>query len=356
MNFRKLNNMGGTAKFYRDIGTPGVVSMTSEAGALPSYYWSKGGVPHWAEICGTTMRERYQPRSKACAKCFMACGKVMTITEEGPFAGTKVEGPEYETIYTFGGLNAVDNLPGIAYLNELCDRLGLDTISAGNVTALAIEASRRGKVDFKLEYGDVMGIAELLREIASRTGRGELFSLGTRAVSKELGMEDVAVHVKGLEPAGYDPRALKGMGLAYAISDRGACHLRATVYKPEMGGKADPQATEGKAELVLDFEDRHTLFDTLVFCRFYRDTIGWDELPVIIRGLTGLELDKAGMQQISANIANLIRTYNLREGMSPEEDTLPPYILNNPLQDSGKTITKSEIDKMVGDYYALRGW
>ena len=352
--FRKQHNLGAAAKFYRDIGTPGVVTLTNEAGAFPSYYWSKGTVPHWAEICGSTMAERYQPRSKACARCFMACGKVMDI-QEGDYAGTKVEGPEYETIYTFGGLNAVDNLPGIAYLNELCDRLGLDTISAGNLTALAIEASRRGKVDFKLDYGDVEGIAQLLREIANRTGRGELFSQGTRTVAKELEMEDVAVHVKGLEPAGYEPRALKGMGLAYAISERGADHLRATVYKAELSGKADPQATQGKAALVLDFEDRHTIYDTLVFCRFYRDTIGWDELPIILRGLTGIEVDKSGLEKISADIVNLIRSYNLREGMSPEEDTLPPYILNNPLE-SGKRITKSEINGMVDDYYSIRGW
>src|SRR4030042_6206328 len=106
--------------------------MTNEAGAFPSYYWTKSTVPYWSEICGTTMAERLQPRSKACARCFMACGKVVTITEEGPYAGTKVEGPEYETIYTYGGLHAISDLAAIAYINELCDRLGIDTISAGN--------------------------------------------------------------------------------------------------------------------------------------------------------------------------------------------------------------------------------
>ncbi len=354
--FRKANNMGGTAKFYRDIGTPGVVDMTNEAGAFPSYYWTKGTVPYWAEICGTTMAERLQPRSKACARCFMACGKMVTITNEGPYAGTKVEGPEYETIYTYGGLNGIQDIAAIAYINELCDRLGIDTISAGNATGLAIEASMRKKVDFRLEFGDVQGIATLLREIGTMsTERGRLFAKGTRAVAKELGLEDVVVHVKGLEPAGYEPRALKGMGLAYAISERGADHLRATVYKPEMSGKVDPQAIEGKAELVLDFEDRHTIFDTLIFCRFYRDSIGWDELPVIVHGLTGLDVDKAALQKISADIANIIRAYNLREGMTPADDTLPPRILNEPLE-SGKRITKAELDKMIGDYYALRGW
>ena len=353
--FRKNSLQSGTAKFYRDLGTPGVVSMTNEVGAFPSYYWTKGTVPYWPQISGAALQEKYKPRSKACAMCFMACGKVTTISE-GDYAGTHVEGPEYETIYTFGGLNAVDNLPAIAYLNELCDRLGMDTISAGNITALAIEASRLGRVNFKLEYGDTKSIAELLREMASRTGRGEILSKGIKEASKILGLDDIAVHVKGLEPAGYEPRALKGMGLAYAINERGADHLRATVYKPELAGVVDPQAIEGKAALVIDFEDRHTVSDTLIFCRFYRDLIGWNELPAIIHHLTGLELDRAGIEKMSLDIANLIREFNLREGMTPADDTLPPRLLNNALEDSGKRLTPAELQYMLDDYYTRRGW
>ena len=118
----------------------------------------------------------------------------------------------------------------------------------------------------------------------------------------------------------------------------------------------DRSSVEGKAELVLDFEDRHTVFDTLILCRFYRDMIGWDDLPVIIRGLTGVEMDKAGLQKLSARIADTIRQYNLREGMVRADDTLPQRLLHEPLQPSGEALTEAELRHMVADYYAKRRW
>lgn len=340
---------------YRKFGTPMVVALANTIQAFPSYYWSAGTVPYWEKISGDAMVEQFKPRSKACTRCFLACRKLTTVPE-GRHTGLTLEGPEYETIYVFGGLCAVDDLAEILYLNSICDKLGLDTISAGNMAGFAIEASRRGALDIKLDYGDVDGIAELLHQIAGREGPGELLSLGIREAARQLGLEDLAVHVKGLEPAGYEPRALKGMGLAFAVSDRGACHLRATVYKAEFSGWVDRTKTDGKAETVLDFEDRHTIFDTLIFCRFYRDLIGWNELPAIIHGLTGIDMDKAGLQALSARIANIIRQFNLREGMTAADDTLPPRLLQEPLQPSGERLTKEELDLMVGEYYKLRGW
>ncbi len=340
---------------YRELGTPMVVSFTNTAGAFPSYYWSRGKVPFWEDISAETMVERFQPRHRACHGCFIACRKLSTV-REGRHAGLTLEGPEYETIYAFGGLCAVDDLAEIAYLNDLCDRLGIDTITAGNLAGFAIEASRRGALDVDIDYGDVDAIAALLHHIAERKDVGELLAQGVRKASEALGLEDLAIHVKGMEPAGYEPRALKGMGLAYAISDRGACHLRATVYKAELAGWVDPQAVEGKADLVLDFEDRHTIFDTLIFCRFYRDMIGWDELPVVIHRLTGLEMDRQALQALSARIADTIRAYNLREGMTPDDDTLPDRLLTEPLEPGGQSLSQEELDNMLEDYYARRGW
>lgn len=355
---RQLRERGKTdagPKAYRDYGTPMVVAIANTVGSFPSYYWSAGTVPHWEQLSADTLVERFKPRPKACYRCFFACGKVTTVPD-GRHAGLTVEGPEYETIFAFGGLCAVDDLAEILYLNDICDRLGLDTITAGNMASFAIEASRRGALDLKLDYGDVDGIAGLLHQIANREGPGELLAQGVRAASRELGLEELAIHVKGLEPPGYDPRALKGMGLAFAVSDRGACHLRATVYKAEFAGWVDRTSVEGKADVVLDFEDRHTVYDTLILCRFYRDMIGWDDLPVIIRGLTGLELDKAGLQALSARIADTIRQYNLREGMVPADDTLPRRFLQEPLQPSSETLSEAELQRMVTEYYARRGW
>lgn len=355
---KQLRERGKTdagAKAYRRYGTAQVVAIANSIGFFPSYYWSAGTVPYWEQISAETLVERFKPRSRSCYRCFFACRKVTTVPH-GRHAGLTLEGPEYETLFSFGGLCAVDDLAEILYLNEICDRLGLDTITAGNVAGFAIEASRRGMLDLKLDYGDVDGIAGLLRQIANREGVGELLAQGVRAASRELGLEELAIHVKGLEPSGYDPRALKGMGLAFAIADRGACHLRATVYKAEIAGWVDRTSVEGKADAVLDFEDRHTLFDTLIFCRFYRDMIGWDDLSVIIRGLTGLELDKAGLQALSARIADAIRQYNLREGMVPADDTLPQRLLQEPLEPSGEALSEAELQQMLDEYYALRGW
>jgi aldehyde:ferredoxin oxidoreductase len=159
-----------------------------------------------------------------------------------------------------------------------------------------------------------------------------------------------------MEPAGYDPRVLKGMGLAYATSDRGACHLRATIYKAELSGMIPPDQIEGKAKLFIDFEDRHTLFDTLILCRFFRDLYSWEVIGSFISATTGMELNKNQLQQIASNVTNEVRKFNLREGMKPQEDTLPKRFFEEPLSDSGKIIKREDFEKMLSEYYQLRGW
>lgn len=231
---------------YRNKGTPMMVELLNNAGGFPTRYWSDGVYDQWEKIGAAGMNDQFKVRPRACMTCFMACGKYIEI-DAGRHKGLKIEGPEYETIYAFGGLCLVDRLDEIAHFNDLCDRLGIDTITAGNLAAFAIEASRRGKIAETLEYGNARQIADLLEKIARRQGVGDLLAEGIVTASRELGLEDIAIHVKGMEPAGYDPRALKGMGLAYAVSDRGACHLRATFYKPELAGMIDPDRIEGKA-------------------------------------------------------------------------------------------------------------
>jgi aldehyde:ferredoxin oxidoreductase len=231
----------------------------------------------------------------------------------------------------------------------------MDTITAGNLCAFSIEAARRGKIDYKIDYGDVDAIANLLQKIAVREGIGQVLSLGIKQAAKEWDLEDIAVHVKGMEPAGYDPRKLKGMGLAYATSDRGACHLRATFYKPELAGMIPPEQIEGKAKLFLEFEDRLTIFDTLVLCRFYRDFYLWKPLEEIIHAVTGLEADEAALREKAQAIATLIRRFNLREGMQPEDERLV-QALHQPLTDTGNVITTEELELMIKDYYRLHGW
>jgi len=342
------------ANAYRTLGTPMLVKMTNNAGAFPTRYWTAGSWDQWEKISAEALIEKMDPTPNACSKCFMACGQLGTV-KEGRRTGLKIEGPEYETIYAFGGLCLIDSIEEIAYLNDVCDRLGMDTITAGNLCAFAIEAARRGKIDFKIDYGDVDAIDDLLHKIARREDIGEVLSQGIKFAAKKWDLEDIAVHVKGLEPAGYDPRALKGMGLAYATSDRGACHLRATFYKPELAGMIPPEQIEGKAELFLEFEDRLTIFDTLVLCRFYRDFYLWEPLEEIIHAVTGLEAGEAALKEKAREVANLIRRFNLREGMQPEDERLTKA-LHRPLTDTGKVITEEELEIMLKDYYRLHGW
>lgn len=339
---------------YKSKGTPMMVKVMNEAGGFPTRYWSEGTYEKWRQISADALHERCEVKPRACLKCFMACGR-MTRVRSGRHAGLRLEGPEYETIYAFGGLCLIDNIEEIIYLNDICDRLGMDTITAGNLCGLTIEAARRGKIDHAIDYGDVDAIAGLLKMTAFREGIGDLLARGIKAVSEEWGLEDLAVHVKGLEPAGYDPRVLKGVGLGYATSDRGACHLRATFYKPELSGMIDPETIEGKAAMFVDFEDRLTLFDTLILCRFFRDLYPWEALCEIVQGLTGIEANTTRLRAISANISNMVRTFNIQEGLRREDDRLPTRLHKEALK-SGHQISEAEIEKMVGDYYRLRGW
>lgn len=341
-------------KAYKSMGTPMMVKLLNNAKAFPTRYWSSGTCEHWEKINADALHAQCEVKPRACLKCFMACGRMSRVLQ-GRHSGLRMEGPEYETIYAFGGLCMVDSIEEIIYLNDICDRLGMDTITAGNLCAFAMEAGKRGRIDPVIEYGDVDAIADLLKKIAHRQGIGDILAEGIRHAAKMWDLEDIAVHAKGLEPAGYDPRVLKGMGLAYATSDRGACHLRATFYKPELTGIISPEKIQGKAEVFVDFEDRLTLFDALVFCRFYRDMYPWEQLQEIVHMVTGLDVDKTGLQQMAAGISTLVRRFNIREGMQPEDDSLSAGLFRK-LKGADTQLTRDELAYMLKDYYRLRGW
>jgi aldehyde:ferredoxin oxidoreductase len=341
--------------FFKNSGTPGLVSIINKIGAFPSRYWSAGTADHWEKISAETLHSEYSVVPTACNRCFMACGRLTTV-KEGKYKGLKIDGPEYETIFSFGGLCLVKNIDEIMHLNDLCDKLGMDTITGGNLAAFTIEASLQGKIEEKFDYGDAEAIASLLEKIASKEGIGAILAEGIRHAAKVWGMEDFAIHVKGMEPAGYDPRVLKSMALAYATSDRGACHARTTAFKGELAGMIAPDEVEGKAEMLIDFEDRLTLMDTLIGCRFYRDLYLWDEFARIIKMTTGMETDKAGLKKIASDIRDATRFFNTREGVTRDDDTLPPRFFDEGIGDDKNVITREELELMKDDYYRLRGW
>lgn len=340
---------------YKRMGTPMMVAVMNNAEAFPARYWHDGAMDGWEDISADYLLSHLKVTVKACEQCFVACAKVSEVLE-GTYQGLVLEGPEYETVMAFGGLCLIKRLEDVLHLNDLCDRLGMDTITAGNLVAFAMEASKMGKFPESIPYGNTAAADNLIRQIAAREGTGAILSDGIVSAAKTLGLEDMAVHVKGMEPAGYDPRVLKGMGLAYGTSDRGACHLRATFYKPELAGMIDKNTVDGKAALFIDFEDRATLFDSLVLCRFYRDLYTWDQLRRIIRMTTGMSLEKEDLVRIATHIANLSRHYNIRMGLTREDDSLPVRFHEEPLAPTQSVLSRQDYETMRADYYRLRGW
>lgn len=340
---------------YKTMGTPMLVDVMHSVKGFPSEYWKKGVVPHQNQINAKALHERCEVKPKSCLKCFMACGRLSTV-KEGRHKGLTLEGPEYETIYAFGGLCGIETIEDIIFLNDQCDRLGVDTITSGNLAAFTIEAVRQGRVEYDIDYGQTDQVVNLLKDISARKGVGDILAKGIIPASREWGMEDQAIHVKGLEPAGYDPRVLPGMGLAYGSSPRGACHLRATFYKPELAGIVEKDKIEGKAEIFAEWEDRLILFDTFIFCRFYRDLYQWDSLSTMIKGVTGLELDTDGMRAVAARVSDDIRRFNIREGLTQKDDHLPKRFHTEALPETGRTISEATMETLLKEYYAARGW
>ena len=354
IEIRDIGKEDPGVKRYKDMGTLQMVPVMNKFGAFPTRYWHAGTYDKWQNLTMDALQEKSKVRAHACPKCFLACGRATEVLE-GRHKGLKQE-IDYETVGSFGGLCLVDDITEVLYLNDICDRLGMDTMTAGSLCGFTIEASHRQDIGENIEYGDVDGIAALLNKMARKEGIGATLAEGVKHASKEWGLEDFAAHVKGLDFAMYDPRALKGMGLAFATSDRGACHLRATIYKAEISGLIAPDEIEGKAEIFIDFEDRHTLFDALILCRFFRDLYPWEKISTLINTITGLELDKKQLQKMASGITNKTREFNLREGMKRADEMLPKRFFEDKLEDSGKVLPKADFDKMLSDYYRIKGW
>jgi len=351
----KVGRENPAVKMYQKYGTPMQVAVMNKAGAFPTQYYARGHYEKWENLSADYLLREFEVKPKACYRCFLACSNLSKV-KKGPYKGLLIEGPEYETIGALGGLCCLNNLEEVAYLNDICDRMGIDTITTGHMVSFAIEASKRGKIDINLNYGDVEGIANLIKDICKRKKDGNLLAEGIKVASNELGLEDIAIHVKGLEPALMDPRVLKGMGLAYVVSTRGACHLRCTFYKLELSGEIDPDKIDGKVQSFVDLEDRCTIFDTLILCRFLRDLISWDDLRTIIEATMGLQLDISNLRRLANNITTSARIFNVREGITKNDDVLPERFYREPLGEDKKIFRKEDLDKMLSEYYHLRGW
>jgi aldehyde:ferredoxin oxidoreductase len=343
-----------SVELFRSKGTSKMVEAVNLAQAFPSRYWADHTRDGWENLSAEALHTSCDVTPQACAKCYIGCSR-NTRVRQGRHAGLQIGGPEYETIFAFGGLCLVDHIEEVIYLNDICDRKGIDTITAGNLCGFTIEAAKRGKIDYKIDYGDVDAIAGLLEMIVKREGIGDVLAKGIRHAARIWEMEDAAVHVKGLEPPGYDPRVLNGVGLGYAVSDRGACHLRATFHRPELNGTGNTESLSDKAALFIDYEDRLTLMDSLILCRFYRDMYPWEKLARIVHLTTGLPESIEILKERTAAIAALVRQFNIQEGMTFEDDHLSPKLYNEK-RIKGHGLLREDMEGMIRKYYTARGW
>lgn len=364
-------------KSLTECGTPAIMALTNTTGTLPTRNWREGEFEGFEKINAESMKRKLVKRSKACYACTVACGKVSKV-ETGPYAGTELEGPEYETLFALGSLCGNDHLESIAKANEICDKLGMDTISAGGAIAFAMECyenrliTQKDTDGLELTFGNHEAMIATLSRIAYREGFGKILAEGVRKAAEVIGRdsEKFAVHVKGLEPPGYEPRGLKGVALAYAVSCRGACHVRHLTYRPNLTGslpfregKIDRLSYDGQAEMVKEQEDFYAIVDSMVLCKFLcLPTIGpilWEELAKLYYIITGIEVKKRDLIITAERINKLVRLFNTREGISKKDDVLPERFTDESLKkgaSKGQIIRKEKFEKMLDEYYRIRGW
>lgn len=345
-------------KMRRDYGTPLWVDVVNEAGLLPTYNFKEGRFNAISEITAYHMKQKIVTGNRACYNCAIACGKLSRV-EKGPFRTEEIEGPEYETIALLGSNCGIGSIEALAYLNWLCDDLGLDTISTGNVIGFVMEAAEngvRGAPDIR--FGDAQGTAHLIASVTKREGVGDLLAQGVRAIASEWrqGTERYAMHVKGMEIPGYDPRGTFGMSLAYATSDRGACHQRAWTVNAELTGELSPPLSyEGRAKYVKNVQDRNAITSSLLRCDFCPCS---DDLSLeLLNSMTGFGLTREDYAEAGERIWNQVRLFNVREGFTVKDDVLPARLFEEALDADGQMrLDRDGFEAMLSEYYALREW
>ena len=343
-----------TTKALREGGTPRLVEIANRMGFFPSYYWSKVRVDGWERIEWGYMRQHYFVKAGACLYCSVACHR---LVESRKF-NVRVD-IEYETIFALGGNLGVADPDWVIVFNDLADRLGMDSISLGNVIGFAVELSRRGLVDYKIDWGEPEKVRQLIVDIAYRRGLGGILAEGVAIASKALGAEHLAVHVKGLEPAAYDPRTLKGMALGYSIAGRGADHLGTMAYAIDIAGRAGGRFSleREKVLAVRDYENLGALMDSLLLCKFGRYIYNFQNIAEMLSLVTGYNYTPEQVVETAERIVTLTRLINVKMGVDRSKDQLPKK-LYEPVEFEGKEykLEREEVEKALDMYYELRGW
>jgi aldehyde:ferredoxin oxidoreductase len=346
-----------TAK-YRELGTVANLLTFNRLAALPTRNFQQSTFEGADALSGEGLNAARRVARASCASCTIGCEHIYA----GPDGSVRLE---YESLFALGPLCGIADRDAVLRAARLCDRLGLDTISAGATVAFAMECGEKGLLrEEGLRFGNADTALSLLERVARRDGLGDLLAEGTRRAAAVIGGEapDFAPHVKGLEIPGYEPRALQTMALGFAVGSRGADHNRSGAYEVDFSARADRlHGTPEAARLAVETEDRAALMDSLILCKFLRGVFDdlFAESAALVRHVTGWDVTAGELREAARRVVTAKKLFNVREGWTPAEDTLPRRFLSEGLASgasAGAALPRERLDAMIRAYYSARGW
>lgn len=356
---QKIRENGVTGQGLPTYGSAILVNIINENGVYPVNNFQESYDADADLISGETMAEKYLVKKEACYRCPIACGRYCKWNEgEGA-------GPEYETVWVFGSNCGIHDYDAIHQANDLCNKLGLDTISVGATIAAGMELFQRGYIKPEeldgtpLEFGNVKGMVEWVRKIAYREGLGTKMALGSYRLAESYGAADLSMSVKKQELPAYDPRGVQGQGLQYATNNRGGCHVRGYLISPEILGlpeKLDRFTLEGKAGWVKIFQDLTSVIDSVGLCLFSSFALGLTDYTELVNAITGFNYSDEELLACGERIWNNERLHNLRVGYTKDDDTLPKRFLKDPIPDGPSKGHVHRLEELLPEYYSVRGW
>jgi len=342
-----------TSQALPEFGTPVMMNLVNAVGALPTRNAQQSQFEGADLISGEALTEKYLVKNDNCWACPIGCTRV-TQTDK-----VKGEGPEFETMWAFGAACGVDDLAAIIEANALCNDLGMDTISAGSTIACAMELSEKGYMDSDLRFGQASVFPKLLEDMAYKRDLGSVMGDGSLRLATHFGHPELSMSVKGMEMPAYDPRGMQGQGLLYATSNRGACHMRGNMLGLEVLGlpkMIDRFQVQGKSSYVVLHQNSAAAIDSLVICKFTNMGVAEEYFARTLSAVTGIDFATGDLIRIGERVYNLERLYNVREGFTRADDTLPPRLLNEPVVDGPSKGWVSHLPEMLDEYYRARGW
>lgn len=357
----RRRSLGSLTDKYRNIGTVANLAVFNRLGVLPTHNFQQSTFDHSDALSGETLSETSFARRHGCASCSIQCERLFKA-----LSGEE-QRLEYETLFALGPLCGITDPEIVLEAARLCDLYGMDTISTGGTLAWAMECGEKGLLpeaeNFGLRFGRPEGVLAAIPAIAAQTGLGELLAEGSRRAALKIGGHSVqwAMHVKGLELPGYEPRGLKTMALGLAVSPRGACHNRSGAYEADFSNAVDRlRADSGRGVLVAASEDFASVLDSLIVCKFLRKCFAnfYTEAAELLNQVTGWNFSDPELRRVGERIQMAKRFFNEREGWRPGDDWLPPRLLSEALPTGvaqGTTLTPDELREMIQGYYQARG-